>query len=108
MISDPAGVSLPPLAANALKPDGRVDLPAVLIRIAGNPRQIPLLIRAGRDARVAFAALRRARGLLQLGLGLGREPCNRFSVFHYSSTRCIIHFFGTRQCAGAHTLAQPV
>jgi hopanoid-associated phosphorylase len=71
VISDPAEVSLPPLAANALKPDGRVDLPAVLIRVAGNPRQIPLLIRAGRDARVAFAALRRVRALLQLGLGLG-------------------------------------
>ena len=70
VISDPAGRSLPPLAARAVKPDGRVDLPAVFARMAGNPAQIPLLIRAGRDARIAFAALRRVRALLQFGLGL--------------------------------------
>jgi adenosylhomocysteine nucleosidase len=73
VVSDPAGVSLPAVAANALKPDGRIDLAAVLVRVAGNPRQIPLLIRAGRDASVAFAALRRVRGLLEVGLGLAGE-----------------------------------
>jgi hopanoid-associated phosphorylase len=70
VISDPADRSLPALAMRAVKPDGRVDLAAVLARMAGNPGQIPLLIRTGRDARIAFAALRRVRSLLQLGLGL--------------------------------------
>jgi hopanoid-associated phosphorylase len=72
VISDPAERGLPPLATRALKPDGRVDFPAVLAGIAGNPGQIPLLIRAGRDARMAFATLRRVRGLLDPGLGLDR------------------------------------
>jgi hopanoid-associated phosphorylase len=70
VISDPAERSLPPLATRALKPDGRVDFPAVFANIAANPGQIPLLIRAGRDARMAFAALRRVRRLLDHGLGL--------------------------------------
>src|SRR5262245_25964481 len=71
VISDPAHRCLPPLAARALKANGRVDLAAVCSGLAGNPRQIPLLIQAGRDARTAFAALRRVRRLFELGLGLG-------------------------------------
>jgi adenosylhomocysteine nucleosidase len=71
VISDPAERSLPALAARALRPDGRVNLPAVCDSLAHDPRQILLMIRAGLDARRAFAALRRVRGLLQLGLGFG-------------------------------------
>src|SRR5262245_31424535 len=71
VISDPAARDLPPVAARALRPDGRVDLAAVFAGLAGNPKQIPLLIQAGRDARIAFGALRRVRRLLELGLGLG-------------------------------------
>lgn len=70
VISDPAHRCLPPLAARALRADGRVDLAAVCASLAGNPRQIPLLIQAGRDARIAFAALRRVRRLLEFGLSL--------------------------------------
>jgi len=71
VISDPADRNLPPLAMHALKANGRVDLPAIFGSLAGNPKQIPLLIQAGRDARIAFAALRRVRGLLELGLSFG-------------------------------------
>jgi hopanoid-associated phosphorylase len=71
VISDPAHRCLPALATRALKANGRVDLAAIAASLAGNPRQIPLLIQAGRDARIAFAALRRVRRLLELGLGLG-------------------------------------
>lgn len=71
VISDPAHRCLPPLATRALKANGRVNLAAIAASVAGNPRQIPLLIQAGRDARIAFAALRRVRRLLELGLGLG-------------------------------------
>jgi len=71
VISDPAARNLPPVAARALRPDGRVDLAAVFAGLAGNPKQIPLLIQAGRDARIAFSALRRVRRLLEFGLGLG-------------------------------------
>ena len=71
VISDPAARNLPPVAARALRVDGRVDLAAVFAGLAGNPKQIPLLIQAGRDARIAFSALRRVRRLLEFGLGLG-------------------------------------
>jgi adenosylhomocysteine nucleosidase len=71
VISDPADRSLPPIAAHALTADGRVDIRAVLAGIARDPGQIPLLMQTGRDAGAAFAALRRVRGLLGPGLGLG-------------------------------------
>jgi adenosylhomocysteine nucleosidase len=69
VISDPAERSLPQLAMRATRPNGRLDLPAICASVARNPRQIPLLIQAGRDARIAFATLRRIRGLLEPGFG---------------------------------------
>jgi hopanoid-associated phosphorylase len=70
VISDPADRRLPPLAAHALTPDGRVDFFAVLAGLVRDPAQIPLLMQAGRDAGAAFAALRRVRRALAFGLGL--------------------------------------
>jgi len=69
VISDPAERSLPQLAMHATRPNGRLDLPAICASVARNPGQIPLLIKAGRDARIAFATLRRIRGLLEPGFG---------------------------------------
>ncbi len=69
VISDPAERSLPQLSLCATRPDGRLDLSAICASVARNPAQIPLLIKAGRDARIAFATLRRVRGLLGLGAG---------------------------------------
>jgi hopanoid-associated phosphorylase len=70
VISDPADRSLPQLAARAMRPNGRVDLPAICASLARNPGQLPLLIKAGLDARIAFATLRRVRRLLE-GFGFG-------------------------------------
>jgi hopanoid-associated phosphorylase len=75
VISDPAERSLPELAMRATRPNGRLDLPAICASVARNPAQIPLLIKAGRDARIAFATLRRVRGVLELGFGFaGADP----------------------------------
>jgi hopanoid-associated phosphorylase len=71
VISDPAERALPALATKALKPDGRIDFPAVLAGIARAPSQLGMLLRAGEDAGRAFAGLRRCRGFLDFGLGFG-------------------------------------
>jgi len=71
VISDPAERALPALAKRALKPDGRIDIAAVVGGIARAPLQLATLIRAGGDAGRAFAGLRRCRGLLDFGLGFG-------------------------------------
>ena len=64
VVSDPAHRALPALAAQALKPDGRIDLRRIMLGLARKPRQIPALADAGRDSRAAFASLSRCRGLL--------------------------------------------
>ena len=56
-ITDPARRALPHAASVGMRPDGSVDLPAILKSLAGRPSQLPGLIRAGLDARAAFAAL---------------------------------------------------
>jgi adenosylhomocysteine nucleosidase len=70
-ICDPAHRALPAIATAGLKPDGQIDLVATLKSVARNPLQIPALIRTGIDTAIAVSALRRARGLLGLGFGLG-------------------------------------
>jgi adenosylhomocysteine nucleosidase len=70
VICDPAERGLPPLALQALKPDGGISIPAVLKSLASNPSQIPALISTSRDTAIALAALRRARRLLGPGFGL--------------------------------------
>ena len=73
VVCDPAGRRLPALALTALKPDGGVDLAAVLGGLLREPGQLPALISAGRDSRLAFQTLSRLRRLLGHGLGLGRD-----------------------------------
>lgn len=58
-IGDPAERDLPPAALVGLKPDGQVDLPAVLRSVLLAPGQIPALIRVALDTRLALAALKR-------------------------------------------------
>jgi hopanoid-associated phosphorylase len=70
VISDPVTRSLPPIASDALKPDGNIDLTKVLKGIARNPGQLPALIAAGFDSGRAFASLRRVRGILGPLFGL--------------------------------------
>lgn len=71
VISDPAVRALPPLAARALKADGRIDFGAVLSGLAHAPSELSTLIRAGGDAGKAFAGLRRCRSFLDFGLCFG-------------------------------------
>ena len=71
VVCDAADRPLPPLANQAVKPDGRIDFSAVSRGLARDPLQVLPLIRLGRDAAIAVTALRRARRLLGFGLGLG-------------------------------------
>jgi hopanoid-associated phosphorylase len=68
VICDPAHRTLPPAARVAMKPDGRVDLAAVLRSLLAHPTQLPALIRTSRDAEQAFGSL--LRGQRRLGPGL--------------------------------------
>jgi hopanoid-associated phosphorylase len=64
VVADGARQALPPAAAVALAPDGRIRRSAVLGSVARAPRQIPTLLRTAADARRAFRALSRGRRLL--------------------------------------------
>ncbi len=70
-ISDTADHALPPAALVGMNPDGSVALGAVLASLARDPRQLPALIRTGRDAGAAFRSLGRALRALE-ALGIGR------------------------------------
>jgi hopanoid-associated phosphorylase len=59
-ISDPADRALPALAADALGPDGRPRIGAVIWGLLRRPGDLPALLAAGRDSRAALAALRGA------------------------------------------------
>jgi adenosylhomocysteine nucleosidase len=63
-ISDPAHRALPPLAAKALTPDGKVDGKKVARELVRAPRQMGGLILAGLDSRAAFGSLGRCGPLL--------------------------------------------
>ena len=72
VISDAAHHALPGAVAVSMKKDGGLDLPAILLSILKNPRQLPALIRTGREAEVAFAQLKllgRDDLLGRLGIG---------------------------------------
>jgi hopanoid-associated phosphorylase len=64
VISDDAHRDLPAAVRVGLDPEGRMALGAVLWALAGDPRQLPGLIRTGRDANRAFRALADGRHLL--------------------------------------------
>jgi hopanoid-associated phosphorylase len=69
VISDPAGQSLPPATYVGMKPDGAMDIIAVLRSLLSHPRQLPALIGVAFDAERAFTSL--LRGHRRLGPGLG-------------------------------------
>ena len=68
-ISDGADRDLPAAVTVGMKPNGDMALGAVLASLAGDPWQLPALLRAARDAERAFRALTDARRLLGAGLG---------------------------------------
>ena len=57
VISDAADHALPPAVSVSMRKDGGIDVPAVLWSLVKTPRQLPALIRTGREAEVAFAKL---------------------------------------------------
>lgn len=61
VISDPAHRALPQLAANALKPNGDVDIWKVVRGIARQPSEIRALVHSGRDFNRALRGLRTMR-----------------------------------------------
>lgn len=68
VVSDGAHRSLPPAARLGMRPDGSMDLPAVLRSLLADPLQLPALIRTGLEAERAFRSL--LRGHRRLGPGL--------------------------------------
>jgi hypothetical protein len=68
-ISDGADRALPRAAQAGMKPDGGMDLAAVLKSLAADPRQLPALIRTGLEAETAFRALFRGRHRWGAALG---------------------------------------
>jgi len=60
VISDRAEDDLPPAALVGMRPDGGMALGAVLASLARAPRQLPTLIRTGRQADQAFRSLETA------------------------------------------------
>ena len=77
VVADSARRRLPPVAAVALTPAGKISRRAVFNSVARNPAQFPALVRTAADARRAFHALSRGRRLLGPGLAypyLGELP----------------------------------
>ena len=68
VVADSAWRTLPPVASVALARNGKIKRAAVLRSMAGNPAQIPSVLRTAHEARRAFRALSRGRRLLGLGL----------------------------------------
>ena len=67
VISDRADQALPPAALAGMKRDGGIAIGAVLASLARSPRQLPLLMRTGRDAQTALRALGRLHHVLRGG-----------------------------------------
>jgi adenosylhomocysteine nucleosidase len=68
VVSDTAHRTLPPAARVGMRPDGAVDVPAVMRSLVGNPGQLGALICTAVDAERSFRAL--LRGHRRLGRGL--------------------------------------
>jgi hopanoid-associated phosphorylase len=63
-ISDAADRALPRAAQAGMRPDGGMDVMAVLAALARDPGELPALIRTAVEAEAAFRALLRGRQLL--------------------------------------------
>ena len=70
VVCDPAHRALPTLIANALRPNGEVDLTGVLGGLLRRPMQLFAMPRLAHDAAAGFRALRRCRDLLGHGFGM--------------------------------------
>ena len=75
VISDRADQELPPAALAGMKRDGGIAVGAVLAALLRSPRQLPALIRTGRDAQTALKALGRLHHVLRGGGVSGLDLC---------------------------------
>ena len=73
VISDGSERTLPPVAGAAMRPDGGIDLSAVILGLLRSPGQLPALIATGRDAQVAFRCLSWVSKALGPGLNVADE-----------------------------------
>jgi hopanoid-associated phosphorylase len=75
VITDPAVRALPTSAVAAMRPNGTIDIGAMIRSVLRRPRELPALIRTALDARSAHATLVRGRQILgpPLGLPLSQE-----------------------------------
>ncbi|VVE69867.1 5'-methylthioadenosine/S-adenosylhomocysteine nucleosidase [Pandoraea captiosa] len=71
VVIDPAERSLPPAALAGMRSDGSTDILGVLRSLAGNPLQLPALLRVGQDAGRAKQAMKFGRQVVALKLGEG-------------------------------------
>jgi adenosylhomocysteine nucleosidase len=72
-VADTARTTLPPAALVGITAEGRTDLPAILRSLLRHPRQLPSLLRLGRDAAAGMTTLlgcARRGGLHGFGLGM--------------------------------------
>ena len=77
VICDPAHRTLPPAARVGMRPDGRMDVRAVLRALIIEPGQLPDLMRTAWEAERAFRSLLRGHRILGAGLAgpdLGQLP----------------------------------
>lgn len=72
-LADPADRVIPQPALEALRPDGRLRIPAVLGGVIRQPSELIALLRLGRDTAAALATLRRAAALSGAFLAYDRE-----------------------------------
>ena len=70
VVTDPCDHALPPAAMVAIRPDGTVNVGAVMRSLARHPRQLPTLARLARDSWFARQALVPSRRFLGPNLGL--------------------------------------
>jgi adenosylhomocysteine nucleosidase len=71
VIADPVERELPPAALVGMRPDGEIDIGAVIASLAKKPTQLRALMGLAFDTRRAFAELLRCHDLLGPRLGFG-------------------------------------
>jgi hopanoid-associated phosphorylase len=71
VIADPVERELPPAALVGMRPDGEIDIAAVIASLAKKPTQLRALMGLAFDTRRAFAELLRCQDLIGPRFGLG-------------------------------------
>jgi hopanoid-associated phosphorylase len=90
VITDPAKRSIPNVALAAMRPNGTVDVLAVMRSLLQKPRDVVALMQIALDARAARATLRQGRRLLGPRLGMPEPYTGGFetaaNAAHHTTT----------------------